>query len=90
MRAFWITVKVAFWLALLGGIAYLVFGSDGGVGADPKGPRKGSPSRPYGPSEYGNGGDWQVVRVNVDGDEITCIVWDGADRNGGISCDWWK
>lgn len=79
-----------FWIATVVGVGWLIVTSDGSVGAQDKGPPKGSPSRPYGPGEYGNGGDFQVVRVKVDGDEVTCIIWDGVDRNGGISCDWGK
>jgi len=33
------------------------------------------------------GGTTEVIRVDVDGRKVTCIVWDGHNA-GGVSCDW--
>lgn len=87
MRYLWIAVKGLFW----GGVIALglwALTSGGSADADRKGPREGSARNP---AVNRNRGDYMVNRVNVPGrGEVTCIVWDGVDRNGGISCDWGK
>ncbi|MFI7608707.1 hypothetical protein ACIBTV_26665 [Micromonospora sp. NPDC049366] len=63
-------------LALLGGCAL---------------PAESSPAEPAGPVQPGDArqtGDFSVTTVQVGDRSITCIVWDGYDRNGGVSCDW--
>jgi PBP1b-binding outer membrane lipoprotein LpoB len=32
-------------------------------------------------------GTYYVEKVNVDGRQVTCVVWSGIEK-GGVDCDW--